>query len=1693
MNYTVKRRIGAGSFGIVHEIQDERGNVYAAKSAGRDDPAAVRLLESQYRLLSGLDHDRLARAVDFDVVPSLGPALITELVEGTDVRSYVEGKGAGGLFTIALRVLDALRYLHGTGMIHGDLKPDSILVTDRGGSPDVKLVDVGLGWEGDPHMPRIAGTLPYMAPEIIRNAGSDERSDLYSLGVVLYEVLTGVRPFEGSTAAEILKGHLEHEPPPPSKVRPGIPAEWDAFIAGLMGKEPILRYADAAAAALQLCKLFDRPGAFAEIALPPRSLRPVGLGSEIAAITRFLGSLGAPGAARALAIQGNTGSGVGELLRLAAVNAKAAGIKVCSLRFEAGRPALAQIIDALGNAPGSAGLQRAAHEDDLPEDLPADPAAALAEIMHALEASGASEASEASEAGTGAGTLLVLDAGEAADLEEMTALGRIVGKARARSGVVIGRRGPAPGQGASFDPEVFEAIAIHDLDEQGVEAAIKDHFGVKALPDDLASRVWRATRGRRAVVGAALARLWREGSLSYRSGQYGLELAWDGTARVPIAEAEALGQSLEGLSPASCQIVALVCAAGGRLDAGACRRLLSESLSRDDWAARLEEMASEGLVEASEDGAALLLSRMEAREALEPLMESALLKAGVPAGWLEGAAARLAEAMEADPARAADPYALGLLYLRGGRPTDALKWLVAAADRAARYSTADAIAIYEKALGCAPSPWLEAEVREKTGDTRLLRGDLNGALRNFEEASRERPASMRKVGWVHGLRANFDLAASILTDCERAARDAADPVERARVLSDLGYIYAMQGRRGQALGSLEEAEAYFEGAGMALEAGIASNRIGIVEMRSGNLKRAARAWESARAAFERARARRHVGMSLVTLALCRWKDLDLAQALRHLEDALAVFKETRALAEEARCLQNYGMMILDVGDLARARNLAREAMDLHLLLGQAGGVASTRLLLAAIELEAGSAGEVERVIASMSAGGRKMTAFEQAVATRYLAGAAAIRGRRAEALALADRSYDFARDAGDAEGEQQAILEKSRILLRFGRHAEAAALARSALAALSVSSHRLSAAVAEATAGEALCLAGETEAGMESLLSAKASLKAVPESVHMARVLRALAAVCGRTGDWSSFGTYYRPAADIARKSGARFDFALALLEAGRAAGKRGSFIRARHYLAEAGRILGTLGAEDLHNQAVADMERVGPDESEISAVTSLSKISQTLNSSFDLSTVLNLAMDLAMEYLGAERGVLMLEDGTKGRPATVVERKMDPESVEEAITISRSIVETVRRTREPVIASDATTDPRFMNSNSVRIHNVMSVMCVPLMRGEHLLGTIYLDNRDVPSEFSTLEKAFVAAFANQVALAIENARDVGKLYEDVSDLKAAAGKKYSFANIIGPGKEMQEVFRQVEKAAKSSIAVLLTGESGTGKELIAGLLHELGPRRGRPRVKVNCAAIHRDLLETELFGIEKAVATGIAPRSGFFERADGGTVFLDEIGDMPPTIQTKVLRVLAEKEFERVGGSKPIKVDVRVISATNQDLKSLIKTGAFRNDLYYRLNGMRIHLPSLKERMEDLPVLVTHFVAKYAAENQRPPMRVSGDAWNVLKKYVWPGNVRELEKCIEHAVVVADGVEIEARHMPSEILEAVASPEGGRSPAFGVGLPQALRQTERDSIVNALRETGGVKTAAARKLGIHESTLRKKMKVHGLRSESGK
>ena len=328
---------------------------------------------------------------------------------------------------------------------------------------------------------------------------------------------------------------------------------------------------------------------------------------------------------------------------------------------------------------------------------------------------------------------------------------------------------------------------------------------------------------------------------------------------------------------------------------------------------------------------------------------------------------------------------------------------------------------------------------------------------------------------------------------------------------------------------------------------------------------------------------------------------------------------------------------------------------------------------------------------------------------------------------------------------------------------------------------------------------------------------------------------------------------------------------------------------------------------------------------------------------------------------------------------------------------------------------------------------------------------------------------SDELLVIIQRCLEGVELRRETKRMKKQLAERYSFANIVGQSPEMQTVFKSVEQVAPSRATVLITGESGTGKELIASAIHHNSDRKDRPFVKLHCAALAETLLESELFGHERGAFTGADRRRvGRFEQADGGTLFLDEIGEISPTTQVKLLRVLQEHEFERVGGNQTQKVDVRLVAATNRDLRKMVEQGKFREDLYYRLNVINLHLPPLRQRSDDIPALAMHFLQRFAKEDSKQVQRLDDATLRILRTYPWPGNVRELENVMERAVVLVDGPVVLPRHLPGELITA-ADEQDDHPKIPG----SSLADIERHAILKTLEFVGGSTTRAAQILGI--------------------
>ena len=486
--------------------------------------------------------------------------------------------------------------------------------------------------------------------------------------------------------------------------------------------------------------------------------------------------------------------------------------------------------------------------------------------------------------------------------------------------------------------------------------------------------------------------------------------------------------------------------------------------------------------------------------------------------------------------------------------------------------------------------------------------------------------------------------------------------------------------------------------------------------------------------------------------------------------------------------------------------------------------------------------------------------------------------------------------------------------------------------------------------------------------------------------------------------------------------------------------------------------------------------------------VSQRINQISELQKLLDEILHSAITIIGAERGMIILTDESGESYRTVASESLEKED----IAFSTSIVEATLESKKTLMSEDLQSDSRFKDAESVKGLRILSFICVPLIIPtlNRALGTLYVDQRIYVKTFTREDAAFLEAFANLAAIAINNANLMGQLVGENIELREEVRKKYEFPGVIGQSKAMQKVFREMKQILNDDCTVLITGESGCGKEVIAKAIHYNGNRKERPFLAINCGALPETLLEAELFGSVKGAFTGALDKQGLFQAANSGTLFLDEIHHTSEAMQIKLLRVLQEKEIRRVGGTKTLKVNVRLICATNEDLRTTIQEGRFRQDFYYRINVVTIDVPALRERREDIPVLAHHFLKKYTEEKGKHFQRFDKRALEALMNYDWAeNNVRELENEIERAVIFArDGSAIKTKDLSEKLRSGVPITREVSVDLFtDEGRPLTYEEFEKKYIHFILSQVTGNKAKAAQMMDIPRSTLRGKMRKLGL------
>ena len=498
-----------------------------------------------------------------------------------------------------------------------------------------------------------------------------------------------------------------------------------------------------------------------------------------------------------------------------------------------------------------------------------------------------------------------------------------------------------------------------------------------------------------------------------------------------------------------------------------------------------------------------------------------------------------------------------------------------------------------------------------------------------------------------------------------------------------------------------------------------------------------------------------------------------------------------------------------------------------------------------------------------------------------------------------------------------------------------------------------------------------------------------------------------------------------------------------------------------------------------------------IENISLLYEITKALNEHLDLKRSLYKVLDILASSMEMVRGMITLLDPLRNEIHIEVAHGISRSAIERVrYKLGEGITGQVIETGKPVAIARISEEPRFLDRTASRRRQEtreISFFCVPIKKGNQVIGALSVDrpyDEDYPLDDGRRLLSVIATMIASHVIKLETIRmENERLRDENRRLQGELKNKYTISNIVGSSNRMREVYQMVSQVCRSNATVLIRGESGTGKELVANSIHYNSQRASTPFIKVNCAALPSNLIESELFGHEKGAFTGaIKQKMGKFEMAHRGTIFLDEIGSINLDVQANLLRILQEKEFDRVGGQRTIKVDVRVIIATNKNLEQAVEDGTFRGDLYYRLNVFPIYMPPLRERKTDILLLADYFLEKYAKENHKDIRRFSTPAIDMLMQYHWPGNVRELENCIERAVLLCEEGVVHSYHLPPTLQ---TGKESGTLPALS--LEEAVANLEREMLIDALKNTRGNISSAAK---ILQTTVRKfayKAQQHGI------
>jgi Nif-specific regulatory protein len=1652
--YEIVQLIGKGTICNVFKARDViEQRIVALKVLCSEEQEEVERFKKEFLLLSQIKHPNIVEVFDFGFTDEGNPFFSMEFLGGNDFREYFRELDYQKIYQILVGILKTLEFLHSKGIIHGDIKPSNVLVSpDKEHNPAVKFTDFGFAEYGKVlEQPYWKGTIPYLAPEIIRGEEYNHQVDLYSLGVMLYEVLNGKIPFEEFDLMSIAKGHLEKEPEFPKDLKISEPLKHQ--IQKLLKKDPLDRYYSAGELREEIEQVSGIKGEEVDSNLIKSLMASADFidREEDFSSLKFLLEEVKRGRTEVVHLEGEWGVGKTRLLEEFKNFVQIqGGLVIWKNMTESGEMLLPELQSLL--------LQ------DHPVVLIIDDfQKANSKLIDSL-INWLNQAKEEKFLGCFA-------------LDNNLTLSEDDKRAQ-EVGAILDSNLKIP----------LAKIVLKPFSEKKTVQLINSTIKWKNDPERIGQNIHRKTGGNPLLIISSLNSLSEQGYLK-RSG-YSWELNPEGLNEISIPES--YGAQIKGrlgrLSPETINLIETASVLGEEFELEVLREVAG--YSEEEIKKHLRLLFSEKLLQTPS-------SLHDKKYVFVNGLVRDLIYHKIDEDRRKGLHEECGEILEKLYSSNGDLMVNSLAYhfLRAENKESALKYSFLAGGKAEKENNhTDAVKHYENALtlyesGIKGIHSSKEEVLAKLGKQYVVTGNFDKALAYYfeavkickqEEQTPDRIAKLyQETGILYFRKGEYEKAVEILSKGLSLCGSVQFPRVVAELNITLGWAYQRKSDHPQAISCFQQSIRLL-GKEKSKESGLALNGLGVINWELGEFNKALSYYTRSLEVFEGLQDEKGVALVYMNLGILCTSKGESKEALDYFEKSLHIEQKYGNIANLSFLYNNLAVTWESLYEWDKSLEYHLKSFELKEKMRDQSGMAITLCNMGLIHLRRGSP---RKSLEDYSKALRLFQDLEDKPGVAHscvrLGEIYLLKGEWFKSENYLKRSLRLRQELNDKPGLADSFSLLGKLNLEADDYATAFSQLKESLKLYgSLGNTKKMLEVSLVLAELELRQNNAVEAEIH-LNYAEKLLKSVEDKALAGRLRRITGASLIQKGKSGEGLRELLEAVDVFRALKMRYDMGLSYLDISKIRSEQGKFKEARGYLKEALVIFKDLeipikvsDCESLLRE-FSDFTRIDKQRTQV-----LYQVSELLNDITDIDELLLKILDLAIEDLSAERAAVILYNSKDDSLELRMTRGIEIETKTDALKISRKVIKDVLRTQEPLIIEDARHDPEVGLYKSVITHNILSIMCVPLTTKNKILGTIYVDHRSLSGIFSKEDLDFLKAFASLIAVALEKAQLYDELNEEVFQLKKDLRKTYSFPDIVGRNKKMQEVFHMVDKVANSKTSILILGESGTGKELIANLIHHASVRKDKPFVKVNCAALPESILESELFGVEEKVATGVAMRDGKFKHADGGTIFFDEIGDMSLSTQAKVLRVLQEREFERVGGNKTLKVDIRVISATNKDLEECIKKGVFRKDLFYRLNPVTIKIPPLRERKEDIPYLIDYFLDKFSRENNKPKIIIPVKVMNVLIDHPWPGNVRELANLMEKAVLFSEDGSFPKEYLPTKSqiqrdIKLLAARES---------LPRVLGNLEKEMLLQALVKNNWNQVKAAFQLGIGEATLRRRM-----------